>query len=316
MTADLALAAEPGFLERSADPAEFVIQACERAKTWLREALDHGDIDQIVEVKSQAEAVRVYTMQKQLGKDAQISATEIVRRAERGMGLAIRKAQDSGDLNRPGTHEGNQYTIGTVHQHDSSKPKVTDFASKGELYGGGRPGGAGIFHLTDDVSNQAFEEAVEEAKADGDLSRASLARRIRAKTPRPRSDDWIPEPGDNHGEAPVQRRKLIRAWAEKGYSSRQMAQMLGGMRSHTIREIGREMGVEIAADAIIGKTRIHDSSRIVRETVHGLEGFVMGLDLVNFDDLDPAEVSEWTASLADSTRRLSRFIRQLKETVQ
>lgn len=62
MTADLALAADPGFLERSADPAEFVIQACERAKVWLREVLDHGDIDQIVEVKSQAEAMRIQTI--------------------------------------------------------------------------------------------------------------------------------------------------------------------------------------------------------------------------------------------------------------
>src|SRR6516164_2009608 len=110
MTADLALAADPGFLERSADPAEFVIQACERAKVWLREVLDHGDIDQIAEVKSQAEAIRVYTMQKQLGKDAELSATEIVRRAERGIGVAIRKGQEAGVIRGKGEHQGNQYT--------------------------------------------------------------------------------------------------------------------------------------------------------------------------------------------------------------
>ena len=56
----------------------------------------HGDIDQIAELKSQAEAIRVYTMSKQLGKDAELSATEIVRRAERGIGLAIRRGQEDG----------------------------------------------------------------------------------------------------------------------------------------------------------------------------------------------------------------------------
>lgn len=93
MSADLALAADPSVVERAADPGEFIIQSCERAKTWLREALEHGDIDSIAECKSQAEAIRVYTMSKQLGKDAQLSATEIVRRAERGIGVAIRRGQ-------------------------------------------------------------------------------------------------------------------------------------------------------------------------------------------------------------------------------
>jgi hypothetical protein len=40
MPADLTLAADPGVIECSADPAAFVVQACERAKAWLREALE------------------------------------------------------------------------------------------------------------------------------------------------------------------------------------------------------------------------------------------------------------------------------------
>jgi hypothetical protein len=93
MAADLVLAADPGVIERSADPAGFVVQACERAKAWLTEALEHGEIEQIAEIKSRAEAVRVYTAQKQLGQDAQLAAAEIVRRAERGIAVAIRRGQ-------------------------------------------------------------------------------------------------------------------------------------------------------------------------------------------------------------------------------
>jgi hypothetical protein len=44
MAADLTLAADPGVIGRSADPAAFVVQACERAKAWLTEALEHGEM--------------------------------------------------------------------------------------------------------------------------------------------------------------------------------------------------------------------------------------------------------------------------------
>src|SRR6266496_5634820 len=116
MAAELALAADPDVIERSADPAGFVVQACQRARAWLREALEHGEIEQIAEIKSQAEAVRVYTAQKQLGKDAQLAAAEIVRRAERGIGVAIRRGQRNGEIAKrgdrrshgaPGVHGGN-----------------------------------------------------------------------------------------------------------------------------------------------------------------------------------------------------------------
>jgi hypothetical protein len=87
--ADLALAADPHMVERLVDPAGFVVAACERAKAWLTEALEAGEIERIAELKSQAEAVRVYTAQKRLGREAELAAAEVVRRAERGIGLAI-----------------------------------------------------------------------------------------------------------------------------------------------------------------------------------------------------------------------------------
>ena len=58
----------------------------------------------------------MYTTQKQLGKDAQLAAAEIVRRAERGIGVAIRRGQQNGEIARrgdrgsrgaPGVHGGN-----------------------------------------------------------------------------------------------------------------------------------------------------------------------------------------------------------------
>jgi hypothetical protein len=149
MPAELALATDPQMAERSADPAGFVVAACERAKAWLDEALEHGGIEQIVEVKSQAEAVRVYTAQKQLGKDAQLAAAEIVRRAERGIGLAIRRGQERGEIRRRGQGGGQPPGARRVRD-DKTMSSPAEFASQGELRGNG----AGIYHLTDGVSDR------------------------------------------------------------------------------------------------------------------------------------------------------------------
>jgi hypothetical protein len=311
MTEELALAADPGFIERSADPGEFIIQACERARTWLREALDNGEIDQIAEVKSQAEAVRVYTMQKQLGKDAQLSATEIVRRAERGIGVAIRRGQAAGEIR--GRHQGKR-TQRAVGNGPLRSP--TEFASQHELSPGGSDQ-AGIYDLTDGVSDDDFEGAVCDAKAEGSLSRANVARKARARSRAKAKEpgEWVPAGGDNHGDAPVQRRKLMRDWAAQGYTSRQMGERLG-MRDDSVRKIARDCGIEIPADKLTSGTRRHDSARIARETTHALEGLAMGVELIDFADLSPAEAKDWAASLAASTRILSRFARQMKEITQ
>jgi len=135
MAADLVLATDPQIGERSADPAGFVMAACERARAWLREALEHGQIEQIAELKSQAEAVRVYTAQKQLGKDAQLAAAEIVRRAERGIGVAIRRGQAAGEISRRAGHGGNQHRRAETVAGGFCTAKPSDYASPAELTG-------------------------------------------------------------------------------------------------------------------------------------------------------------------------------------
>ena len=325
MTSDLALAADAGFIERSADPGGFIIQACERAKAWLREALENGEIDQIAEVKSQAEAIRVYTVQKQLGKDAQLSATEIVRRAERGIGVAIRRGQGDGSIRGHGdgggprsdyVRNGHPVRVDLVDQEEmTSSP--TDYASKGELYGGGNGGKAGIYTVTDGVSDEDFEQAIAEARTEENLTRANVARKIgsRKVPPAAPNDDWIPGPGSTNGKDPLQRRKLIRKWAAQGYSSRQMGELLS-MRDDGVRKIARECGIEIPADKAVSGTHRLDSARIIRETVHSLEGLAMGIELADLAALDPGEAAEWAASITESTRTLSRFARKLKETAR
>lgn len=299
-------------LERAADPAQFVVQACERAKAWLAEALDHGDIDQIVELKSQAEAIRIYTMSKQLGKDAQLSAAEIVRRAERGLGIAIRRGQAAGDLRTSGQH---------------SREAFRDEKSSPTNYFGGGQEQADTYAMTDGVSDGHFDAALASARTEGNLSRANVVRKVRAKRDAEEAkeaamtqaagNEWIPEAADRSVEAVGQRRILIRLYAEQGYSSHQISELIGTRDGH-IREIARKSNIDIPADQAMGRgtRKTIDSNRIVRETVHALEGLAMGVELANVDDLDQADIEHWASSLTQSIRALNRLVKQMKEKTQ
>jgi hypothetical protein len=85
-----------------------------------------------------------------------------------------------------------------------------------------------------------------------------------------------------------------------------------------VRQVAREHGIEIRADVVLGRGRRPDPGRIVRQTVHALEGLAMGVELadpagLDSAGLDPAEAAAWAASMTRSIRALSRFARQLKE---
>jgi hypothetical protein len=174
---DLAVPDYAGEIEQSDDPAADVVLQCERARDLLAYLVEHGDLERIVEMKSQAEAIRVYTMSKQLGHEAQLSATEIVRRAERGLGLAIRKGQESGEIAT--SHEAKVYAGKTrqrkVDNSPLDRPRLaSDIVGQDQLTGNG----AGIYHMTDGVTDEQFEEAITEAKAERNLSRANVVRKV------------------------------------------------------------------------------------------------------------------------------------------
>ena len=139
-----------------------------------------------------------------------------------------------------------------------------------------------------------------------------------AKPPETRDDpNWIPAKGDSSPRASAQRRNLIRQMAGQGHSSEQIGARLG-ILDGTVRRIARADGISIPADEALGaRTRKKiDSNRIVRETVAMLEGLDMGLQLVNYDDLDPAEIESWVTSLGDSIRVLTGMKKQLTQRMK
>lgn len=128
--------------------------------------------------------------------------------------------------------------------------------------------------------------------------------------------DWIPEGSDRSRKAVERRRHLIREMAPRGYTSGQMAELLGIGRDR-LKDVAKEEGVEIVADKVIGRSRHRvDSNRVIRTILTDLENTEMSLRLVNFSELEVSQIEHWTTSLSKSIRMLNRLNKQLKDVAQ
>ncbi|MDV6272436.1 hypothetical protein R3Q06_02875 [Rhodococcus erythropolis] len=170
------------------------------SRTGLLAAIAAQDLPSIVEYKAKASAIQDISKQLRLGKELQLDAAEFVRRAERGLGVGIREGQAKGTVNGVGTHanRGNGHQSGRESLTTSSKVRPTDLASQHELHGANNPG-EGIYAMTDNVTDEQFEEALAEAKDEGNLSRANVARKAKAKA----VIDPKPEPAKKPAEPPA-----------------------------------------------------------------------------------------------------------------
>lgn len=172
----------------NAMPAEVrevqVTRMLSEARSWLAHAVEATAPVTIANFKAQMATVVEATKQLNLSKEIQLDAIEMLRRAERGVGKAIRQGQDEGTIRTTGQreHVANQHTVAALVDNESSTFSPTDFATTAELTGNN----AGIYDLTDDVSDEQFEEAITEAKAEENLSRANVVRKTTYSAPAPR----------------------------------------------------------------------------------------------------------------------------------
>ncbi|QHJ86391.1 hypothetical protein SEA_KUWABARA_54 [Gordonia phage Kuwabara] len=166
---------------------EQVTEMLVHSNAGLLVAIAAQDLPGIAEAKRRAATIQEIAKQVRMGKDMQLHAAEFCRRAERGLGVAIREGQASGTVET--TAEG-KARGSAVRDHlvtyDKVKPKPTDFASPHELTNTQ----GGIYDLAD-ISDEQFEEVMAEAKDERNLSRANVARKAKAKT---QESVAIPEP--------------------------------------------------------------------------------------------------------------------------
>lgn len=182
MSTDLALPDESA-IEAAANPREAGLVALTHAKALLVELLEREEpldaLEHLGDLRAQAEAFTVLSARKQLGKDIELDAVEIQRRCEFHIAKRIREGQERGEINRRGGDQSK------VVQHDFAPVPVSSVASRGVLVGGGSSPGA--YAMADGISEESFDEAIEEAKAEGNLSRANVVRKIQGE-PKPKGD--------------------------------------------------------------------------------------------------------------------------------
>lgn len=270
--------------------AASVVTVLENAKAWLSTAVDMTGPEEIAAAKAHIRTAETYARELHLSKDIQLDAAEMVRRAEYALGRAIRKGQDEGTVAKRGD-------LGGVPPRATRRTQPEHLVRARDMFGNANEWNDSL-DMADNADPEQFDAALEEAKSEGNLSRANVVRKVKNQVG-PTTRD--------------QRADLIADLATQGYSSRQMPEKVG-VSEETVRQIARDFGIEIPADKAIRKTRRHNSHRIASETVATLEGLAMGVRLINYDEIDPREAEQWAASLTDSLSELRRFHKQIKET--
>lgn len=305
MTTSTELAAPPASPNRDSVPADnmaaldtldpqtrevAVTRMLGEARSWLAHSVEATEPVEIANFKAYIATVAESTKQLNLSKEIQLDATEMIRRAERALGLAIRKGQDEGTVSR-GQGKRTDLQLGD----DSTKlPSVREIAP--DFYNNGME----IGRLADNFTDDEFEEAVSRAKEEGNVSRANVLRKgEEARTGAQRqADKW----------------ERIASLAAEGYTRRQIAEITG-MSHEGLSAGAKREGITFPADRVVGKTRTIDTNRVISQSVAQLEGLAMALDLINPDDIDPERAQEWSDSLTQSIRALRKAHNQIKESL-
>lgn len=138
----------------------------QQARDWLATAVETTGPEQIAAAKAEIATAAEATKQLGLSKEIREDAVEMVRRAEYALAKSIRKGQAEGTVATRGK---------TSHGEVLDSP--TKFASESDLYSAKTT----IHDLSDDVSDDEFEEALTEAREEGNLSRANVVRKIECR---------------------------------------------------------------------------------------------------------------------------------------
>lgn len=281
------------------DAREMLIASnLEQADSWLRAALavPSPDPRSIADYKVQIAAVEQMARQLRLSKDTQLHATELVRRAERGVGVAIRKGQTAGTVETPSESRSRAGRIarGSYQVGNTNLIRPLEIAPMHELIGA--TGHDGIYAMTDNVTDEQFGAAIEEAKDEGNLSRANVIRKVK---------------GIQSGETRDQRARRVANLAAEGHSSRQIAPLVG-IGEPALAAIIRDYGIDVPADQLVKNTKRIKSADVVDNVIGTIEAATFSLSHVN-----PSEVQgEQIDSLIQSINALRKAANKIKESHQ
>lgn len=288
-----------------------VTRMLDQSKQWLDRAMEATNpAREVADFKAFVATVAEAAKQKKLSEDIQLDSTEMVRRSERALGVAIRKGQGVGVIE---THDEARARAGKIargsHQNGDNiliKERPVDFASSSELsnsYGG-------IYDMTDDVSDAQFEEALTDAKSEENMSRANVVRHVKR----------IKDRDDRAQTALIAHREDMQAWhlrlADK-YPLPRLAFEAEGHERHSTAEAF----ASAARETYKVSYRFNEKSyaRHAAQSADWLERSSMNLEValdvlthIDFSTITPEQAHEALQRIEALPHQLKLYIRELK----
>jgi hypothetical protein len=294
---------------------ELISRALEESKGWLAVATTGTDPTPLAEFRAWAATVAEMTRQRGLAEEIQLDAREMVLRAERGIGLTIRQGQDAGEIAT--LREAKSYAgkASAAKRGDQllqeklmaeRKPMPSDFVDPG-LLNGRNNHSPGVFDLTDGIDDDVFEEALDQARVDRNLSRAHVTRKAQGVA-------------DERERLPMSERvDQIRRLAESRASSRQIAHEIG-VGPEWVRELARRNNIEIPADRSMSRAQYNlDPANVLGSMITDIHTATEVADsLVSLDSLpylDDQVMREWKTKLDGAMTYLRKLRRELGRAI-
>lgn len=280
---------------------QLITRALVESKSWLAVATKGTDPAPIAHFKAWAATVAVMTRQKCLAEEIQLDALEMVRRAERGIGLAVRNGQEAGHLAKPGQWTNNPQRAGETSSSLGSPIEAAGVKYRSEL--------SHLYRLSDDVSDENFEEVLAEAREEKNLSHANVARKAQ-------------NVADPRTKLPLAERLVqIAELAEGKLSSAQIAHEIGVSEAQ-VRRLARANNIPIPVDDMLrgSQNLTIDAVGVLRSTIEELAAsMTVTANLIgtyDFDRLDPVDARDWAESLDKSMRYLRTLRKELNRRGQ
>lgn len=149
-----------------------------KARDWLATAVEQTGPEQIAAAKAEIATAAEATKQLGLSKEIQEDAEEMVRRAQYALRKSQLKEQDEGRMRSRATNLKNQPERSVETSTSFGLPTPREFFSSEVEYRDSSAMGA--------LAPDEFDEVIDEARAEGNLSRANVARKAREKSGLPR----------------------------------------------------------------------------------------------------------------------------------
>lgn len=157
----------------SLDPASreiAVTSMLDQARQWLERAKESTTPAQdVAEFRAFVATVAEAEKQKKLSEEIQLDAVEMVRRSERALGVAIRQGQAAGEVRSRGEGGGDPEYVDPLRDSKRMSP--------GAFFKHGTDANQ-TYAVTDNVTDEQFDSALESAKDEGNLSRANVVRKV------------------------------------------------------------------------------------------------------------------------------------------